>query len=100
MPQMRMKVSAPVNARNRTTGELIQVDHRTGKALAQLKIAEYVPQIPTASGLVASGLEAQASEETMTSESWDAVPIKRAIVKAEAIDKPRKRKRGYLRVGQ
>jgi len=68
MPQMRMLLTCPVQARRRTAGELIEVDHKTARALVQLRIAEYEP----------------------------AEPIKYAVVLAEPIDQPRI-KRAYKR---
>ena len=71
-------MTCPVQARRRMAGELIEVDRQTGKALVQLRIAEYDPPLTV-----------------------EDVQFKRAVVIPEAIDKPRgKRKRGYLRVGQ
>ena len=70
MPQMRMLLTCPVQARRRTAGELIEVDHKTARALVQLRIAEYEPAVET--------------------------PIKYAVVLAEPIDQPRI-KRAYKR---
>ncbi len=77
MPQMRMLMTCPVRARRRVVGDLIDVDHQTARALAHLRIAEYEPALTV-----------------------EDLQFKRAVVTPEAIDKPRKRKRGYLRVGQ
>ena len=77
MPQIRMIVACPVQARRRTAGELLDVDHQTARALVHLRIAEYDPALTV-----------------------EELQFKRAVVKAEPIDKPRKRKRGFLRADQ
>jgi hypothetical protein len=77
MPQIRMIMACPVKARRRAIGDLLEVDHQTARALVHLRIAEYEPAL-----------------------SVEELQFKRAVVTPEAIDKPRKRKRGYLRAGQ
>ena len=68
MPHVRMKRAAPVGGRNRARGSLVEVDHRTARALAHLDIAEH--------------------EEPQT---------KYAVVTAEALDEPVLEKRTFKR---
>jgi hypothetical protein len=73
-----MIMACPVQARRRAVGDLLEVDSQTARALVHLRIAEYDPPLTVAD-----------------------LHFKRAVVTAEAIDKPRgKRKRGYLRASQ
>jgi hypothetical protein len=77
MPQIRMLIAVPVQAKRRAIGDLFEVDRQTARALVSLRIAEYEPALTV-----------------------EDLQFKRAVVTPEAIDKPRKRKRGYLRASQ